>query len=233
MVRMSRQDSVLIVEDDDAIADLERDYLEASGFAVRVAADGTAGLALALSGSFDLVILDIMLPGLDGMKACRRIRAVLDVPIIMVTARGADIDKIRGLGLGADDYVEKPFSPSVLVARVSAHLSRYRQLKGVVDDEVVAAGPIELNVATRRALVRGVEVDLRNKEFELLLFLARNPQVVFDRDALYERVWGVDGAGDRSTVAVHIKRLRDKVEVDPAHPQLIQTVRGVGYRFVP
>ena len=230
---MSRQDSVLIVEDDDAIADLERDYLEASGFAVRVAADGTAGLALALSGSFDLVILDVMLPGRDGMEVCRRIRAALDVPIIMVTARGADIDKIRGLGLGADDYVEKPFSPSVLVARVSAHLSRYRRLKGVVDDEVVAAGSIELNVATHRALVRGVEVDLRNKEFELLLFLARNPQVVFDRDTLYERVWGAGGAGDRSTVAVHIKRLRDKVETDPAHPQLIQTVRGVGYRFVP
>ena len=230
---MSRQDSVLVVEDDDAIADLERDYLEASGYSVRVASDGTAGLALALSGAFDLVILDVMLPGLDGMEVCRRIRAALDVPIIMVTARGADIDKIRGLGLGADDYVEKPFSPSVLVARVSAHLSRYRQLKGVIDDEVVAAGPIELNVATRRALVRGAEVDLRNKEFELLLFLARNPQVVFDRDALYKRVWGVDGVGDRSTVAVHIKRLRDKVEVDPAHPQLIQTVRGAGYRFVP
>lgn len=230
---MSRQDSVLVVEDDDAIADLERDYLEASGYSVRVASDGTAGLALALSGAFDLVILDVMLPGLDGMEVCRRIRAALDVPIIMVTARGADIDKIRGLGLGADDYVEKPFSPSVLVARVSAHLSRYRQLKGVVDDEVVAAGSIELNVATRCVLVRGVEVDLRNKEFELLLFLTRNPQVVFDRDTLYERVWGVDGAGDRSTVAVHIKRLRDKVETDPAHPQLIQTVRGAGYRFVP
>lgn len=230
---MSREDNVLIVEDDDAIADLERDYLEANGFAVRVAPDGATGLALALSGSFDLVILDVMLPGIDGMEVCRRIRAALDVPIIMVTARGADIDKIRGLGLGADDYVEKPFSPSVLVARVAVHISRYRQLKGVVDDEVVTAGSIELNVAMRRALVRGAEVDLRNKEFELLLFLARNPRVVFDRDTLYERVWGIEGAGDRSTVAVHIKRLRDKIEIDPANPQLIQTVRGVGYRFVP
>ena len=167
------------------------------------------------------------------MEVCRRIRAALDIPIIMVTARGADIDKIRGLGLGADDYVEKPFSPSVLVARVAAHISRYRQLKGAIGDEIVVAGPIELNVAMRLVLVRGTEVDLRNKEFELLLFLARNPQVVFDRDTLYERVWGIEGAGDRSTVAVHIKRLRDKVEIDPANPQLIQTVRGVGYRFVP
>lgn len=222
--------AILIIEDDATIAALERDYLEASGYCVRIESDGTRGLGLALSQDFDLVVLDVMLPSLDGMELCRTLRAAMDVPIIMVTARGEDADKIRGLGLGADDYIEKPFSPSVLVARIRAHLDRYARLKGHRRERVVA-GPLVIDTGTRSVRLEGVEIDLRNKEYELLLFLVRNKGIVFSRDELYEQVWGLEASGNSSTVAVHVKRLRDRIEVDPGEPRYIQTLRGVGYRF--
>lgn len=222
--------AILIIEDDATIAALERDYLEASGYCVKIESDGTRGLGLALSQDFDLVVLDVMLPGLGGMELCRTLRAAMDVPIIMVTARGEDADKIRGLGLGADDYIEKPFSPSVLVARIRAHLDRYARLKGRRRERVVA-GPLVIDTGTRSVKLEGVEIDLRNKEYELLLFLVRNKGIVFSRDELYEQVWGLEASGNSSTVAVHVKRLRDRIEVDPGEPRYIQTLRGVGYRF--
>ncbi len=222
--------AILIIEDDATIAALERDYLEASGYCVKIESDGTRGFGLALSQDFDLVVLDVMLPGLGGMELCRTLRAAMDVPIIMVTARGEDADKIRGLGLGADDYIEKPFSPSVLVARIRAHLDRYARLKGRRRERVVA-GPLVIDTGTRSVKLEGVEIDLRNKEYELLLFLVRNKGIVFSRDELYEQVWGLEASGNSSTVAVHVKRLRDRIEVDPGEPQYIQTLRGVGYRL--
>lgn len=221
---------ILIIEDDRNIAELERDYLELGGHEATIEPDGRRGLTLALSDAFDLVLLDVMLPSMDGMELCRTLRAASDVPVLMVTARTADVDKIRGLGLGADDYVEKPFSPSVLVARVEAHLRRYAQLKGKTG-EVVRAGSVRIDTATRRVEAGARTVELRAKEYELLLFLARNPNVVYTRDELYERVWGPDASGDASTVTVHVKRLRDKVEIDPARPSVIQTIRGAGYRL--
>lgn len=223
--------TILIVEDDLAIAELERDYLEMSGHRVRVERDGRTGLTLALSGEFDLLLLDVMLPGMDGMEICRAVRAVCDVPVIMATARTTEADVVRGLGLGVDDYIRKPFSPAELTARVNAHLERYAQLKGIESGEVIEVGPLAIDTATRRVTVGGREVELRTKEFELLLLLARHPGVVYGRDALYERVWGLDAVGDPSTVTVHIKRLRAKLEADPAHPVLIQTIRGAGYRL--
>lgn len=234
---------ILIVEDDEAIAEIERDYLVAAGMEAQVAADGQTGLALGLSGGFDLVLLDLMLPGLDGFEVCRRLREEVDVPILMVTARQDDIDKIRGLGLGADDYIEKPFSPSVLVAFVRAHLARYERLatsgerqgpgSGSGAAARVCLGDIELNTASQRVVVRGEEVVLKRREYELLLFLMLHPDTVFSREALYERVWGMEAIGDLATVAVHVNRLREKIERDPAHPAHIVTVWGAGYRFMP
>lgn len=226
--------SILIIEDDEAIAELERDYLELSGHEARVERDGRTGLTLALSDSFDLVLLDLMLPGMDGLEICRAIRGALDIPVLMCTARTTELDAVRGLGLGADDYIKKPFSPAELAARVDAHLERYARLKGRGGTgEIVVAGDVRLDVDAWRAVVRGERVELRAKEFELLLVLARNPDVVFSREELYRRVWGSDGTGDDSTVTVHVKRLRGKIEKDPAAPRIIQTVRGAGYRLVP
>ncbi|MEE8722020.1 MAG: response regulator transcription factor [Eggerthellaceae bacterium] len=223
--------NILVVEDDADISALERDYLEASGFAVTVANNGTTGLTLALSGTFDAVVLDVMLPGTDGMAICRQVRQTSDIPVIMVTAKGADVDKIRALGLGADDYVEKPFSPGVLVARVKAHLRRYDQLKGAVTHEMVEVGPLRIDTGAHTVEVDGRPADLRNKEYELLLYLARNANMVLSRDMIYAQVWGADSSGDPQTVSVHIKRIREKIEPDPAHPALIETVRGAGYRL--
>lgn len=223
---------ILIVEDDADIAAIERDYLEIENFTVDIAPDGMSGLQKGLNGGYDLILLDLMLPGVDGFTVCRKLRETLDIPILMVTARREDIDKIRGLGLGADDYVEKPFSPNVLVARVKAHLSRYRRLTG--PEEVkseIALGDITLNTDTHRVYVDGTEVELKNKEYELLLFLMLNVDTVFNREQLYEHIWGLDAMGDNATVAVHINRLREKIEKDPSAPQYIQTVWGAGYRF--
>lgn len=223
---------ILIVEDDEAIAAVERDYLEVDQFEVEIAADGNVGLALGLSGEFDLILLDLMLPGIDGFTVCRKLREQVDIPILMVTARQEDIDKIRGLGLGADDYIEKPFSPSVLVARVKAHLARYQRLtQPASSSSEVALGKIRLNTDTHRVYVDGKEIELKNKEYELLLFFMLNVDIVFSRETLYEKIWGMDALGDSATVAVHINRLRDKIENDPGNPRYIQTVWGAGYRF--
>lgn len=225
-------DKILIIEDDVAIAEIERDYLELDGFAVEIAADGNVGLERGLSGEHSLILLDLMLPGRDGFAICRALREQIDVPILMVTARQEDIDKIRGLGLGADDYIEKPFSPSVLVARVKAHLARYRRLTGSERTSgEIQIGGIRLNEETHRVYVDGREVELTNKEYELLLFFMLNVDVVFSREQLYERIWGWDAMGDSATVAVHINRLRKKIEQDPANPRYIVSVWGAGYRF--
>lgn len=225
-------EKILIIEDDEAIAAIERDYLEIDGFFVEIAPDGVTGLDQGLSGKFDLILLDLMLPGLDGFTVCRKLREQLDIPILMVTARQEDIDKIRGLGLGADDYIEKPFSPSVLVARVKANLAQYRRLSGKSKaPSEITLGGIRLNTGTHRVFVDGTEIELKNKEYELLLFLMLNVDLVFDRETLYERVWGMDAMGDNATVAVHINRLREKIEKNPAKPRYIETVWGAGYRF--
>lgn len=223
---------ILIIEDDKEIAGIERDYLELEGMEADIAADGLGGLEAALGGSYDLVLLDLMLPGMDGFSVCRRLREKLDIPILMVTARTQDIDKIRGLGFGADDYIEKPFSPAVLVARVKANLAQYSRLRPKHEDSaVITAGALVIDAAARTVAVHGRPVALTNKEFELLLFLARHPNQVFSREDLYELIWGLESMGDNITVAVHVNRLRDKLEDDPSSPQLIQTVWGVGYRL--
>ncbi len=226
---------ILIIEDDPAIAGIERDYLELSDFEADIAGDGVLGLNMALEGGYDLVLLDLMLPGLDGYSVCRQLRERFDIPILLVTARSEDLDKIRGLGYGADDYIEKPFSPSVLVARVKANLAQYKRLKR--DDEParneVAAGSLRIDTDARRVFDGEDEVQLKNKEYELLLFLVRHPNQVFSREDLYELIWGLESMGDNVTVAVHINRLREKIEADPSNPVRIQTVWGAGYRFKP
>lgn len=223
---------ILIIEDDAAIAAIEQDYLEIENFETEIAADGKNGLSRGLSGEFDLILLDLMLPGMDGFAVCRRLREKINIPILMVTARQEDIDKIRGLGLGADDYIEKPFSPGVLIARIKANLAQYERLLGTEKTpSEITLGGIRLNTGTHRVFAEGREVELKNKEYELLLFLMLNVDLVFDRETLYEKVWGLEAMGDNATVAVHINRLREKLEKDPAKPRYIETVWGAGYRF--
>lgn len=226
------KDKILIIEDDLDIAAIERDYLLAADFDAEIAEDGNKGLSLGLSGAYSLILLDLMLPGIDGFALCRRLREKLDIPILMVTARREDMDKIRGLGLGADDYIEKPFSPGVLVARVKAHLAQYGRLSGKRQNRAeITAGSIKINTETRRVYVREHEIELKNKEYEMLLFLVLNEEIVFSKEKLYEKIWGMEAIGDNATVAVHINRLREKIEDDPAAPRYIQTVWGAGYRF--
>lgn len=223
---------ILIIEDDESIAFIERDYLEIEQFQVEIASDGIRGLNRGLSGEFSLILLDLMLPGMDGFSICRKLREKIDIPIIMVTARREDIDKIRGLGLGADDYIEKPFSPGVMVARVKANLAQYRRVRTPEKaTSEITLGEIRLNTGTHRVFVNDNEVELKNKEYELLLFLMLNVDMVFDRETLYEKVWGMEAMGDNATVAVHINRLREKLERDPSNPRYIETVWGAGYRF--
>ncbi len=224
---------ILIIEDDADIAAIERDYLELSGYEVSVCADGTSGLTAALNESCDLLLLDLMLPGTDGFTICRAVREKKDIPILMVTALDKDVDKIRGLGFGADDYIEKPFSPSVLAARVKAHLAQYQRLKPAAErkPKLLSAGSLTADTGQRLIFKNGVELPLKNKEYELLLFLMRHPGQVFSREDLYEMIWGLESMGDNVTVAVHINRLREKIEDDPSRPQLLQTVWGVGYRL--
>ena len=217
---------ILIVEDDRAIARIEKDYLELNGFQVTLAEDGETGRKLALQQPFDLILLDVMLPKMDGFTLLQHLREQLDVPILLVTARTEDLDKIRGLGLGADDYIEKPFSPSVLVARVRANLAQYARLKQGDKGRLLQSGSLKLDTAARRVFLEEQEVPLKNKEYELLLFFMRNAGMVFDRETLYERVWGLEAMGDSATVAVHINRRREKLGEG-----VIQTVRGAGYRF--
>ena len=224
---------ILIIEDEEAIADLEKDYLELSGFEVEIQNNGDVGLQEALSKDFDLIILDLMLPGMDGFEVCKRIRDEKNVPIRMVSAKKDDIDKIRGLGMGADDYMTKPFSPSELVARVKAHMARYDRLVGSSpkNSDIVEIRGLRIDKTARRVYVDGEEKNFTNKEFDLLTFLAENPNHVFTKEELFRKIWGMESIGDIATVTVHIKKIREKIEYDSAKPQYIETIWGVGYRF--
>ena len=224
---------ILIVEDEEAIADLEKDYLELSGFDVEIENDGTSGLERALSEEFDMYILDLMLPGTDGFEICKRIREKKNTPILMVSAKKDDIDKIRGLGLGADDYITKPFSPSELVARVKAHLARYERLIGsnAQKNDIIEIRGIRIDKTARRVWVNEEEKQFTTKEFDLLTFLAENPNHVFTKDELFSKIWDMEPIGDIATVTVHIKKIREKIEFNTAKPQYIETIWGVGYRF--
>ena len=224
---------ILIVEDEVAIADLEKDYLELSGFKVEVANDGEVGLEKALSEDYDMFILDLMLPSVDGFEMSREIREKKDTPIIMISAKKDDIDKIRGLGLGADDYMTKPFSPSELVARVKAHLARYSRLTGsaVEKNKVIEIRGLKIDKTARRVWVNGEERNFTTKEFDLLTFLASHPNHVYSKEELFREIWDMESIGDIATVTVHIKKVREKVELDTSNPQYIETIWGVGYRF--
>ena len=225
---------ILIIEDDQDIAFIERDYLEMNGYHVTIASDGIQGCKEALSQTYNLILRDIMLPGMDGFEVCRQLRDKLDIPIVMVTAKREDIDKIRGLGFGADDYVEKPFSPSVLVARVKSRISQYNRLKGTGSRKgLITFGDITLNPDTHTVIVRGKEVALPNKEFQLLEFLMINADMVFSKETLYDKIWGMDSLGNTATVPVHINRLREAIEEDPNTPRHLMTIWGVGYKFKP
>ena len=224
---------ILIIEDEEAIADLEKDYLELSGFEVEVANDGVTGLDKALNEDYNLLILDLMLPGVDGFEICRKVRDEKNTPIIMVSAKKDDIDKIRGLGLGADDYMTKPFSPSELVARVKAHLARYERLIGsaVEENKVIEIRGLKIDTTARRVWINGEEKPFTTKEFDLLTFLASHPNHVYTKDELFSEIWDMESIGDIATVTVHIKKIRDKIEYDTSNPQYIETIWGVGYRF--
>ncbi len=224
---------ILIVEDEEAIAELEKDYLELNDFEVTIENSGDTGLATALSEDFDLIILDLMLPGIDGFEICRRIREDKNVPILMVSAKKDDIDKIRGLGLGADDYLTKPFSPSELVARVKAHMARYERLVGshTKENDIIEIRGIRIDKTARRVFINGEEKTFTTKEFDLLTFLAENPNHVFTKEEIFREIWDMDSIGDIATVTVHIKKIREKIETDTSKPQYIETIWGVGYRF--
>lgn len=225
---------ILIVEDDKNILQLEKDYLEANGFEVTAVTDGTQGLHLALSGGFNLIILDIMLPGIDGLEICRQVREASNVPILLVSAKKDDMDKIKGLGFGADDYVVKPFSPSELVARVIAHIKRYERLISTREDlssDIIEIGSLKIDKAGRRIYVGGDEITFTNKEFDLLTYLAESPDKVFSKEELFKIVWGYDSMGETSTVTVHVNRIRDKLFAQDKNFEYVNTVWGKGYRF--
>ena len=224
---------ILIIEDETAIAELEKDYLELSDFEVVLESDGSGGAARALDEDFDLIILDLMLPGMNGFDICKLIRETKNTPIIMVSAKSEDIDKIRGLGLGADDYMTKPFSPGELVARVKAHIERYQRLtaSGIPTNDVIEIRGLKIDKTARRVYVNGEEKAFTTKEFDLLVFLAQNPNHVFTKEELFKEIWDMESVGDIATVTVHIKKIREKIEMDTAKPQYIETIWGVGYRF--
>ena len=224
---------ILIIEDEVSIAELEKDYLELSGFEVDMEHSGDTGLDRALNTEYDLIILDLMLPGIDGFEICRRIREYKNIPVLMVSAKKEDIDKIRGLGMGADDYITKPFSPSELVARVKAHLARYERLIGsaVRSNEVIEIRGLKIDKTARRIYVNGEEKAFTTKEFDLLTFLAENPNHVFKKEELFNKIWDMESLGDIATVTVHIKKIREKIEFNTSKPQYIETIWGVGYRF--
>lgn len=220
---------IVIIEDDAEIAALERDYLVMAGFETEITGNGLSGLEA--SKTADLVVLDIMLPGIDGFEVLRELRKVSDIPVILLSARGEDIDKIRGLGLGADDYMQKPFSPGELVARVRAHLARFERLTAKTRTVRLEVRGLELDREDRRVFVHGNECSLTPKEFDILLFLMENPNRVYSKEDLFERIWGLEAFGDSDTVVVHVRRLREKIEPDPQNPQYVETVWGAGYRF--
>ena len=222
---------ILIIEDEEAIAELEKDYLEMSGFETVIEIDGSRGLDRALNEDYALVILDLMLPGLDGFSVCKEIREKKNTPIIMVSAKKDDIDKIRGLGLGADDYMTKPFSPSEMVARVNAHLTRYERLVGAAANEIIEIRGLKIDKTARRVYIDGEEKSFTTKEFDLLTFLAQNPNHVYTKEELFRNIWDMESVGGIATVTVHIKKIREKIEKDTGNPQYIETIWGVGYRF--
>jgi len=223
---------VLIIEDEQNIAQLEQDYLEVHGIESDIATTGEEGLNLATTNSYNLIILDLMLPGIDGFALCEKLRKNLDIPILMVTARKEDIDKIKGFDRGADDYIVKPFNPNELVARVKAHLSRYDRLTNRNNTSTdIQINNLLIQPDARRIFVNGEEIIFTAKEFDLLYFLATNQDIVFTKEHLFERIWGYDALGDTSTVTVHIRKIREKIEEDPSNPKFIETVWGAGYRF--
>ena len=224
---------ILIIEDEVSIAELEKDYLELSGFEVEIENDGDRGLQRSLTENFDLILLDLMLPGTDGFEICKQIRSTRNTPVIIVSAKKDDIDKIRGLGLGADDYITKPFSPSELVARVKAHLARYDRLIGtsVNKNKIIKIRGLKIDKTARRVWVNDEETQFTTKEFDLLTFLAENPNHVFSKEELFRNIWNMESIGDIATVTVHIKKIREKIEFDTSKPQYIETIWGVGYRF--
>ncbi|WP_053374417.1 response regulator transcription factor [Paenibacillus sp. FJAT-27812] len=225
---------ILIIEDEASIAEVEKDYFELHGFAADICLTGTEGLRAAMNVEYELIVLDLQLPGMDGYELCRQIRAVKEVPILIVSAKKEEIDKIRGLSLGADDYITKPFSPSELVARAKAHLQRYQRLMGKreakASDKIRIRGLV-IDSSSRRVYVNDQEVQFTTKEFDLLTFLALNPNHVFSKQELFEQLWGMDSLGEIATVTVHIRRLREKIEADPSNPQYIDTIWGAGYRL--
>ena len=223
---------ILIIEDEESIAELEKDYLELSGFEVDIENEGDKGLKRALETDYDLYILDLMLPVVDGFEICRKIREKKNAPIIIVSAKKDDIDKIHGLGLGADDYMTKPFSPSEMVARVKAHMARYdRLVSSQPKNDIIEIRGIRIDKTARRVWVNGEEKTFTNKEFDLLTYLAENPNHVFTKEELFREIWNMDSVGDIATVTVHIKKIREKIEFNTAKPQYIETIWGVGYRF--
>ncbi len=224
---------ILIIEDELSIAELEKDYLEIDGFEVVLESSGDTGLATALKENFDLILLDVMLPEIDGFEICRQIREVKNTPILMVSAKKEDIDKIRGLGLGADDYITKPFSPSELVARVKAHLARYERLIGssMQKNDTIEIRGLKIDTTARRVFLNGEEKFFTTKEFDLLTFLAKNPNRVFSKEELFNKIWDMESVGEIATVTVHIKKIREKIEYSTSKPQYIETIWGVGYRF--
>lgn len=229
-IKLSR---ILIIEDEVSIAELEKDYLELSGFTVDMEHTGDGGEKRALEGDYDLIILDLMLPNVDGFEICKKVRLEKNIPILMVSAKRDDIDKIRGLGLGADDYITKPFSPSELVARVKAHLARYERLIGssVKENDIIEIRGIKIDKTSRRVFVNDVEKSFTTKEFDLLTFLAEHPDRVYTKEELFQEIWDMESIGDIATVTVHIKKIREKIEFNTQKPQYIETIWGVGYRF--
>jgi DNA-binding response OmpR family regulator len=226
--------NVLIIEDDLNIAELERDYLQLNGYRAEIVQDGAAGLKLALSGEFDIIVVDLMLPQKNGYEIIAEIRKNLEIPVVVVSAKSEDIDKIRGLDLGADDYLTKPFSPTEFVARIKSHLKRYQRLKGDTGGhEVILHKGLEINTASHRVFVNGKEVQLTTKEYEILAFLASHPNVVFTKERLLDAIWGSEYFGDTATIAVHTHKIRKKIENDPSNPVYIETIWGTGYRFKP
>lgn len=224
---------ILIIEDDNNILQLERDYLEANGFVTEFAVDGKTGLMKALERDFSLILLDVMLPGMDGFEICRQIRAAKDIPILLVSAKKEESDKINGLGFGADDYIVKPFSPSELVARVKAHISRYQRLTNAKQREetVLKFDNLVLNKESGDVTLNDKPITLTKKEFEVLYLMASAPKTVFSKNELFDSVWGYDSLGDTSTLTVHINRLRDKLKEADENADYIKTVWGRGYRF--
>jgi DNA-binding response OmpR family regulator len=226
---------ILIIEDDKSIAELQKDYLEIEGFQVEITINGKIGMQKALSEDFDLILLDIMLPEINGFEVCKQIRKTKETPILLISAKRDDADKILGLGLGADDYITKPFSPAELVARIKSHLARYERLSKKASQQspqIIEKNELCVDLDSHRVFINDKEKNLTAKEYEVLLLFLRNPNRVFSKEEIFDRIWGEDVYGDITTVTVHIRKIREKIEKDPSNPQLIETVWGVGYRML-